>query len=50
MGGAAESAGEKKDAKYNEFAKTYTVIPIACETLGPINTKAFLLTLAVASL
>ena len=38
MGGAAESAGEKKDAKYH--AKTYTFIPIACETLGPINTKA----------
>ena len=40
MGGAAESAGEKKDAKYHELAKTYTFIPIACETLGPINTKA----------
>ena len=42
MGGAAESAGEKKDAKYHELAKTYTFIPIACETLGPINTKALL--------
>ena len=40
MGGAAESAGEKKDVKYHELAKTYTFIPIACETLGPINTKA----------
>ena len=39
MGGAAESAGEKNDAKYHELAKTYTFIPIACETLGPINTK-----------
>ena len=30
----------EKDAKYHELAKTYTFIPIACETLGPINTKA----------
>ena len=51
MGGAAESAGEKKDAKYLELAKTYTCIPIACETLGSFNTKLspFLLTLASAS-
>ena len=28
------------DAKYHELAKTYTFIPIACETLGPINTNA----------
>ena len=40
MGGAAESVGEKKDAKYHELEKTYIFIPIACETLGPINTKA----------
>jgi len=39
-GGAAESAGEKKDVKYRELAKTYTFTPIACETLGPINAKA----------
>ena len=40
MRGAAESAGEKKDAKYHVLAKTDSFIPIACETLGPINTKA----------
>ena len=39
-GGAAESAGEKKDVKYRELPKTYTFTPIACETLGPINAKA----------
>ena len=40
MGGAAQSVREKKDAKYDELAKTYTFIAIACETLGPINTEA----------
>ena len=40
LGGAAGGAGEKKDAKYHELAKTYTFIPIACETLGSMNTKA----------
>ena len=36
-----KSAGEKKDVKYHALAKTYTFIPTACDTLGPINTKAF---------
>ena len=40
MGGAAESAAEKKDAKYHELAKTFTFIPIALETTGPINSHA----------
>jgi len=39
MGHAAENAIEK-DAKCNDLAKTYTFIPIACQTLEPINTKA----------
>ena len=39
-GGAAESAGDKKEAKYTDLAKTYTFMPIAFETLGPINSKA----------
>ena len=39
-GGAADIAAEKKEAKYAELARTYTFIPIACETLGPINAKA----------
>ena len=39
-GGAAESAGDKKDAKYTDLTKTYTFMPIAFETLGPISAKA----------
>ena len=39
-GGAAESAGDKKDAKYNDLAKSYTFMPIAFRTLGLINSKA----------
>jgi len=36
-GGAAEAAAERKSAKYIQLAQTYTFIPIAVETLGPVN-------------
>src|SRR5277367_1804634 len=39
-GGAAEAAAEKKEAKYAELAKIYQFVPIACETMGPMNSKA----------
>ena len=39
-GGAAESAGDKKDSKYSSLTNTYTFIPVACETMGPLNSKA----------
>ena len=37
-GAAAEKAAERKTAKYSELAATYTFIPVAFETLGPVNT------------
>ena len=39
-GGAAESASNRKEAKYSEIARANIFIPIACETLGPISSKA----------
>ena len=39
-GGTAESAADKKDSKYSSLANDYTFIPIACETMGPLNSKA----------
>ena len=36
-GGAAEVAAERKTAKYLQLAQTYTFVPIAVETLGPMN-------------
>jgi len=36
-GGAAEAAAERKTAKYIQLAQTYTFIPIAVETLRPMN-------------
>ena len=40
MGGAAENAAANKETKYNELTLTYTFIPIACETLGPLSSSA----------
>ena len=40
MGGAAENAAVNKETKYNELTLTYTFIPIACETLGPLSSSA----------
>ena len=39
-GGAAESTGDKKDSKYRELASSHIFVPIACETMGPLNSKA----------
>ena len=36
-GAAAEAAAERKMAKYGQLAQSYTFIPVAFETLGPIN-------------
>ena len=36
-GGAAEAAAERKTAKYLQLAQTYTFVPIAVKTLGPMN-------------
>jgi len=36
-GGAAEAAAERKTAKYLQLAQTYTFVPIAVETLGPMS-------------
>ena len=38
-GGAAESASDRKEAKYAELARSYTFAPLAYETLGPIGSK-----------
>ena len=38
-GGAAENAATRKDDKYVDLQQTYTFIPLAFETLGPINVK-----------
>src|SRR5206468_3480622 len=40
MGAAAETTADRKDAKYSELARAYTFMPIACETMGPLNAKA----------
>jgi hypothetical protein len=36
-GAAAEKAAERKSQKYAFLSNTYTFVPIACETLGPLN-------------
>ena len=38
-GAAAEGAASRKEAKYQALATTHSFIPIAFETLGPINAK-----------
>ena len=38
-GAAAEGAADRKELKYQPLAHTHTFIPIAFETLGPINSK-----------
>ena len=40
--GAAELAADRKCAKYNTLAQTYHFVPLAFETLGPINTSGLL--------
>ena len=39
-GSAAEGAAQKKVAKYSAFCPQYEFIPLAFETLGPINSSA----------
>ena len=39
-GGAAESASERKEAKYQDLTRAYIFTPIALETLGPVSSKA----------
>ena len=39
-GGAAESASIKKESKYQDLAREFLFMPIALETLGPLNSKA----------
>ena len=36
-GAAAEKAAERKLQKYTELSACYTFIPVAFETLGPVN-------------
>jgi len=36
-GAAAEAAATRKQAKYQELSNTHVFIPLALETLGPIN-------------
>jgi hypothetical protein len=38
-GAAAEGAASRKELKYQGLASTHTFIPLAIETLGPINSK-----------
>jgi len=38
-GGAAEGAAIRKEVKYQALASMHTFIPLAFETLGPINSK-----------
>ena len=38
-GGAAENAATRKEDKYVDLQQTYTFIPLAFETFGPINVK-----------
>jgi len=46
-GAAADGAADRKELKYQSLAHTNTFIPLAFETLGPINAKgcAFLIQL-----
>ena len=39
-GGAAENAAVKKIQKYSALASKYTFVPIAFETMGPVNVTA----------
>ena len=39
-GTAAEKASERKDLKYAELSRSHLFVPIACETLGPISSRA----------
>ena len=39
MGGAAELAEARKEAKYMQLMQSYHFVPLAFETMGPINTK-----------
>ena len=36
-GGAAEAAAERKTLKYVQLSQTYMFIPVAVETMGPMN-------------
>ena len=38
--GAADAAAEMKEQKYEALKTSYKFIPVACETMGPINAKA----------
>ena len=38
-GGAAEGAAHRKELKYQDLARTHCFVPLAIETLGPINSK-----------
>jgi hypothetical protein len=38
-GAAAEGAASRKESKYQALTTTHSFIPLAFETLGPINTK-----------
>ena len=38
-GGAAEAAADRKEQKYTTLMGTHHFIPLAVETLGPINNK-----------
>jgi len=39
---AVEQAAERKCAKYDVLSKAYHFVPLACETLGPINDSGHL--------
>ena len=38
-GAAAETAADRKEAKYSQITNTHIFVPLAFETLGPINSK-----------
>ena len=42
-GKVAELAAARKCKKYAELSTAYTFLPIAMETLGPMNESAYLL-------
>jgi hypothetical protein len=37
-GAAAEQAANRKNAKYSQLMSTHLFVPVAFETMGPINT------------
>jgi hypothetical protein len=43
-GSVAEGATNRKELKYQSLATTHTFIPLALETLGPINSASPFLT------